>query len=200
MHPDRSFHSQDRNLAAAIVEEIGFGMVFAATPAGPRVVHTPLLLAGDGALQFHISRGNGLVRGLDGTTALAVVNGPDGYVSPRWDGDPAASVPTWNYVAVELEGRVRRMDEEGLIGLLEALSARHEGRLPAPAWTLDKLAAPRRRQLMAGIAGFEMEIAAWRPTFKLSQNKDAADRESMAAGLAASGASGIAALMRGMAA
>ncbi|WP_423142045.1 FMN-binding negative transcriptional regulator [Parablastomonas sp. CN1-191] len=200
MHPGSAFRAPDREWATAIVEEVGFGMVFAATPDGPRVAHTPLVLTGDGALQFHLARGNGLTRGLDGAAALALVNGPDGYVSPRWYADAAGAVPTWNYVAVEMEGRVRRMDEDGLVGLLETLSARHEGRLPAPAWTLDRLDAGARAGLLAGIAGFEMEIAAWRPTFKLSQNRNAADRAGVAAGLEGSGAAGIAALMRGLAA
>ena len=40
-----------------------------------------------------------------------------------------------------LEGRVRRMDEDGLTGLLEALSARHEarGHSPGAAGTMDEL-------------------------------------------------------------
>jgi transcriptional regulator len=195
MHPNPAFGQDDRTQVEAIVAEVGFGMVFAATPDGPRVVHTPLLLAGDGRLQFHVSRGNALTQWLDGVTALAVVNGPDGYVSPRWYAD-IGTVPTWNYVAIELEGRVRRIDGEALLGLLEALSARHEARLPEPAWTMAKLPEAKKRALLAGIVGFELEIQAWRPTFKLSQNKAPEDRESVAAGLDASGRAAIAALMR----
>ncbi len=77
MHPAAAFRSDDRALMASLVEEIGFGMVFATTPDGPRVAHTPLLLTGDGALQFHLARGNALTRHLDGMEALALVNGPD---------------------------------------------------------------------------------------------------------------------------
>jgi transcriptional regulator len=198
MHPNPAFRGgEDRALAAAVVAEVGFGMVFAATPDGPRVAHTPLLATGDGAVQFHLSRGNALTRWLDGATAVAVVNGLDGYVAPRWYAD-IGTVPTWNYVAVEMEGRVRRMDGEGLLGLLEALAAQHEARLPAPAWTMDKLPEPKKRQLLAGIVGFELEVTAWRPTFKLSQNKSAEDRAAVAAGLEATGSGAIAALMRGL--
>mgnify|MGYP006175572537 CR=1 FL=1 len=32
------------------------------------------------------------------------------------------------------------------------------------------------RKLLGGIVGFELEVLAWRPTLKLSQNKPAADR------------------------
>lgn len=196
MHPNPAFRNADRALHEALVEEIGFGMVFATTPDGPRVAHTPLLSTGDGAVQFHLARGNALTRHLDGGTALVLVNGPDGYVSPRWYAD-AAQVPTWNYVALELEGRVRRMEREGLRALLEGLSVRQEGRIvEGQPWTMDKLPEVALSRMMDAITGFEMEVQAWRPTFKLSQNKPADERARVAAGLAAQGSPAIAALMR----
>lgn len=196
MHPNPAFRSDDRDLHEALIAEIGFGMVFLTTPDGPRVAHTPLLSTGDGAVQFHLARGNALTRHLDGAMALAVVNGPDGYVSPRWYTD-AAQVPTWNYVALELEGRVRRMDQDGLRALLEGLSARHEARIAdGTPWTMDKMPEPQLRQMMGAIVGFEMEVLAWRPTFKLSQNKPADERTRVAAGLEAEGSPAIAELMR----
>jgi transcriptional regulator len=201
MHPNQSFRHDDPALLETLVAEIGFGMVFAATPDGPRVAHVPLLSTGDGAVQFHLARGNALTRHLDGATALVVLNGPHGYVSPRWYPDGGADqVPTWNYLALELEGRVRRMDGDGLLGLVTALSDTHEARVTSggPAWTMDKLDASRRHGLLAGIVGFELEVAAWRETFKLSQNKRADERAALAAGLEREGAAAIAHLMRGL--
>jgi transcriptional regulator len=199
MHPSSAFRGPDRALLETMIEEIGFGMVFAATPDGPRVAHVPLLWTGDGAVQFHLSRGNAMTKHLNGMTVLAVVNGPDGYVSPRWYADPE-QVPTWNYVAVELEGRVRRMDAEGLLGQITALSDKHEARIAAgKPWTMDKLPEAKSRALQAGIVGFELEIQAWRETIKLSQNKPADERARVADGLESEGAAGIAALMRTLA-
>jgi len=199
MHPSPAFRSEDHALMLSLIDEIGFGMVFAATPDGPRVAHVPLLRVGDGALHFHLARGNALTRHLDGATALAVINGPDGYVAPRWYGEDPNQVPTWNYLALEMEGRVRRLDHDGLLAQLTAVSAREEARLPAPAWTLDKASPDYVDRLLAGIVGFELEVQAWRPTFKLSQNKSAAQREGVIAGLEARGALGLAELMRGLA-
>lgn len=196
MHPSQAFRHDDRDLHEALIAEIGMGMIFATTPDGPRVAHTPLLSTGDGAVQFHLARGNALARHLDGMTALAVINGPDGYVSPRWYADPA-QVPTWNYVALELEGRVRRMDQDGLHALLQNLSAANEARIAqGQPWTMDKMPPDTLRAMMGAIIGFEMEVQAWRPTFKLSQNKPAAERERVAAGLEAEGSPAIAELMR----
>jgi len=199
MHPASAFRRPDRALLETMIEEIGFGMVFAATPDGLRVAHVPLLWTGDGALQFHLSRGNAMTKHLNGMTVLAVINGPDGYVSPRWYADPQ-QVPTWNYVAVELEGWVRRMDAEGLLGQITALSDKHEARIAAgKPWTMDKLPEATSRALQAGIVGFELEVQVWRETIKLSQNKPADERERVAAGLESEGAAGIAALMRTLA-
>jgi transcriptional regulator len=196
MHPNPAYRSDDRLLLDSLIDAVGFGMVFAQTPDGPRVAHVPLLTTGDGAVQFHLARGNALARHLDGTTALAVVNGPDGYVSPRWYRD-TTRVPTWNYVALELEGRVRRMDSDGLLAMLETLSDKHEARIAeGDFWKIDKVPEPKLRRLLAAIVGFELEVQAWRPTLKLSQNDTAEDLEGAIAGLEAQGSVAIAALMR----
>lgn len=198
MHPNPLFRSEDRELLETLVAEIGFGMVFAATPDGPRVAHTPLLSTRDGAVQFHLSRGNALTRRLDGETALIVINGPDGYVSPRWY-DDRATVPTWDYVSLELEGQVRRMDAEGTDALLYALIDKHEGRLGGDSWQADETPPDLWRKLLGGIVGFEMEVLAWRPTLKLSQKKSPAERATIAAGHEGAGALALAHLMRTLA-
>lgn len=199
MHPNAAFRTDDRALMEALIEDVGFGMVFATTPDGPRVAHTPISWTGDGAVHFHLARGNALTRHIDGTTALVVINGPDGYVSPRWYGDPE-QVPTWNYVALELEGRVRQTDADGLLGLLETLIAREEARVTeGEPWTTAKMPEAKLRAMLPGIVGFEMEVQAWRPTLKLSQNKPVEERTRVADGLERQGSAGIAALMRSLA-
>lgn len=198
MHPNPLFRSDDRALLETLIDEIGFGMVFLTTPDGPRVAHTPLLSTGDGAVQFHLSRGNALTRWLDGATALVTVNGPDAYVSPRWYAD-RATVPTWDYVALELEGRVRKVAREGLEAMLHAFIDKHETRLGGEPWRADETPRAEWDRLLGGIAGFELEVQAWRPTLKLSQKKSPAERATIAAGQEAAGARAIARLMRDLA-
>ena len=195
MHPNPLFRSEDRALMEALIDEVGFGMVFMGTPDGPRVAHTPLLRGENGAIRFHLARGNGLTKWLNGASALITVNGPDAYVSPRWYAD-RATVPTWDYVALELEGRVQRMDSDGLEALLYALIERHEGRLGGEQWSAEETPPDLWRKLLGGIVGFEMEVLAWRPTFKLSQKKSPEEREAIAAGLEGAGSPALAQLMR----
>ena len=196
MHPNPAYRGGDRALQETLIDQIGMGMVFMQTPDGPRVAHTPLLSTGDGAVQFHLARGNALSRYLAGENALIVVNGPDAYVSARWYED-RNTVPTWNFVALELEGPIRKMAAEGTLAMLETLSRRHEGRVEGGTpWTIDELTDDRKRRLLSGIAGFEMEVRAWRDTVKLSQDDSANDRARVAEGLEANGSVAVAELMR----
>lgn len=180
----------------ALVTELGFGALFAATPDGPRVAHAPAVWLDDATLGLHIARGNGIARHLAGATAVFVVQGPDGYVSPDWYGEGADQVPTWNYAAVELEGRITVMDEDGLIAQLDQLSAEQEARLPKMPWTRDKMDDGRFRAMLRGIVGVRLDVIAWRGTLKLAQTKSEAARLAAADGLATSGRSAIAQWMR----
>ena len=201
MHPDPRFRAtgsdaEQRALMEALVQEIGFGMIFAQTPNGPRVGQVSLYSTSDGAVQFHLARGNALTKTLAGADALIVVNGPDAYVSPDWYIGPD-QVPTWNYISIELEGPVRAMDQEGLIALLDDLSAVNEAKLsPKTPWTRDKMDDAKFYKMLGGITGFEMEVMAWRPTLKLSQNKTEAERMCVADELDKLGKKAMAHFMR----
>lgn len=198
MHPNPLYRSDDTAADAALVGQIGFGMVFAATPDGPRVAHTPLLMTEGGAVQFHLARSNALARHLDGATALIVVNGPDAYVSPRWY-DDRNTVPTWDYVALELEGPVRRMDDDGLEAFLHAAIAKHEMRLGGEPWRAEESSEAMWAGLFRGIVGFELTVAARRPTYKLSQNKPLETRARIADGLTEAGSPALADWVRSVA-
>jgi transcriptional regulator len=197
MHPNQAFRWEDRPAMRELVAAIGFGTLFAATPDGPRVAHVPVVWDGDDRLLFHLARGNALTKHLAGATALFTVLGPDGYVSPDWYGLDRNQVPTWNYLAVELEGAVERLDREGLVAQLDSLAAAQETRLaPKPAWTRDKMDAPAFEALLRGITGFAMTVQAWRGTAKLGQNKPTAARVAAADAMAAAGRPAIAECMR----
>jgi transcriptional regulator len=198
MHPNPLYRSDDSAADAALVGQIGFGMVFAATPDGPRVAHTPLLMTEGGAVQFHLARSNALARHLDGATALIVVNGPDAYVSPRWY-DDRNTVPTWDYVALELEGPVRRMGDDGLEAFLHAAITKHETRLGGEPWRAEESSEKMWAGLFRGIVGFELTVTARRPTYKLSQNKLPETRARIADGLAEAGSPALADWVRSVA-
>jgi transcriptional regulator len=179
MHPNRVFAWEDREAMLAFVADTAFATIAA---EGPVVVHAPVLVAGPDRLLFHVSRGNRAK--LDGRRAIVSVLGPDAYISPDWYGTDD-QVPTWNYLAVEAEGPLRRLDETELAILLDGLSAAHEARLaPKPAWTRAKMKPGRFEGMLKAIVSYELGIEALRGTRKLGQNKDEATRCAAAAGLA----------------
>jgi transcriptional regulator len=196
MHPNPIFRWEDRASLRVFAEQIGFGTVFAATPDGPRVAHVPFVFLDGERIGFHVARGNGIAKHLDGAEALLVVNGPDGYVSPDWYGIDD-QVPTWNYLTLELQGSVAKMDRDTLIAQADALSAQQEARLaPKPEWTRRKMADGLFEKMLGAIIGFELRPTAWRGTAKLGQNKTEAVRMAAADGADAAGNRALAHLMR----
>jgi transcriptional regulator len=193
VHPNRAFHWTDEEEMLAFVGEVSFATICA---EGPAVVHAPLLVAAPDRLLFHVSRANRAVERLEGARAIASVLGPDCYISPDWY-ESAGQVPTWNYVAVEAEGPLRRLDQAELADSLDGLSRAHEERLaPKPVWTRDKMAPGRFEAMLKAIAGFELKIEALRGTRKLGQHKGLEDRRRVAEALAALGRAEAAELMR----
>ncbi len=198
MHPNPQFRWEDRDALRAFATEMGFGALFAATPDGPRVAHIPFVFTGDDTIAFHVARGNGIARHLDGLEALFVVSGPDAYISPDWYGIDD-QVPTWNYLALEMQGLVAKLDDAALTAQADALSAANEVRLaPKPAWTRAKMSTGLFEKMRGAITGYEMRITAWRGTAKLGQNKPPKARALVADALEAQGKRAVAHLMRGL--
>ena len=155
----------------------------------------PFLLDADasklGTLRAHVARANGQWRELaQAPGALVVFQGAGHYVSPSWYAtkrETGKVVPTWNYVMVQARGLVKIIEDDAwLARQIEALTRTHEGLRDAP-WAVadapaDFVAAQRR-----AIVGIEIEIADIRGKWKASQNRNAADRAGVTAGLLAEG-------------
>ncbi|MFN3387926.1 MAG: FMN-binding negative transcriptional regulator [Allosphingosinicella sp.] len=194
MHPSPRFHIESREDMAALVRDLGFGILVAQTEERLRAVHVPVLLQGD-RLRFHVSRGNLVHAALAaGCEALFVANGPHAYVSPA-DYGMDGRVPTWSYVSVELNGPVRPLGTEALVRLLDDLSAVNEERLaPKPAWTRADVTPALFQGLLKSISGFEMIVRDWRGTAKIDQDKPAEVRTRIADALSRRGDREMAAL------
>jgi transcriptional regulator len=196
MHPNRAFHDLDDAAALALAERIAFAHVFAFAGGQPMVAHAPIVRFGPDRFRFHLARSNRLARHLDGATVLLSLVGAHGYVTPNWYDRPGDQVPTWNYVAVEIDGIARALDEAALTEQLDRLSDLHEPGLSSSPWTRAKMNPARFDVLRKAICGFEVTVGAVRVTNKLSQNKPAHDRVGVIAGLEASGNAALALAIR----
>ena len=144
-----------------------------------------------GTLRAHVARANPQWRELrENPEALVVFQGLDHYVSPSWYATKQEThkvVPTWNYVMVQARGAANVVDDdEWLSRQIEALTRSQEAARAEP-WAVsdapaDFVAAQRR-----AIVGIEIEIADIRGKWKTSQNRGAADRAGVVAGLEALG-------------
>ncbi|HVU21248.1 MAG TPA: FMN-binding negative transcriptional regulator [Rhizomicrobium sp.] len=136
-----------------------------------------------GAVRFHLANNNPVAGILDGTPLALSFLGPDAYVSPDWY-DTKGRVPTWNYIAVEGRGLVRRLDQEVLRQSLVDLSALEENKLlPKMPWTVDKLPDEKMSMLLNAIVGFSVRFDILEGKLKLSQNVIAEDAEGVIRGL-----------------
>ena len=150
------------------------------------ITHLPLVLdrgdrPGAERLLGHVARANPHWRRFDGALpAVAIFRGPHGYVSPSWYPEHP-SVPTWNYAVVHVHGAPRVVGESETREIVHRLIEQYE-RSRESRWTPELPPEFLDRELRA-IVGFEMPIARLEAKFKLSQNRDAADREGALAGL-----------------
>ncbi len=144
-----------------------------------------------GTLSAHMARANGQWRELQGVgEALVVFQGPDHYISPSWYAtkrETGKVVPTWNYVMVQARGVPRVIEDEGwLRAQITALTQSQESPRPAP-WEVNDAPEDFIAAMVRQIVGFEIEITDIRGKWKASQNRPAADRAGVIAGLTADG-------------
>ncbi|MEM8578403.1 MAG: FMN-binding negative transcriptional regulator [Pseudomonadota bacterium] len=201
MHPNPAFRQEPCAGNLAFARDRGFGTLCVNAPDGPLISHIPFLLdTAGGAAQLHLVRSNPIARLPDGPAALAVT-GPDGYVSPDWY-EVADQVPTWNYIAVHLRGRLERRPQAEMHALLDAQSAHFEAMLdPKPRWTTAKMGAEVLERMMRQIVPYTFHVTDVQGTWKLSQNKPDDVRLRAADGMDAYGIGSetrlLAAMMRG---
>jgi len=171
---------------ASVIDRFVDGHQFATLVSydGERPVASHLLLelqVGEGGQRFlngHVARANGQwCTLLPGREVLAIFLGPDTYVSPRWYDH--VNVPTWNYLAAHVYGTPRVVtDDAELREMLRRLVGRYEAAeqgAPNPAYAFDALPAEFVGREMKGLVGFQIAVTRVETAFKLSQNRDAAD-------------------------
>jgi transcriptional regulator len=183
--PDAVRHLLTRPSAANLVTATAKGMLATLLP----FVFDPS--AGEhGALHAHLARNNPQWSEPALGESLAIIQGADAYISPRWYASKAEHgrvVPTWNYSTAHLYGTLVIHDDPAwLASHVRRLSNHNEAGSERP-WTVED--APERYiagQLRA-IVGVELLITRIEAKHKLSQNRPDADVDGVVAGLRARG-------------
>lgn len=143
-----------------------------------------------GTLVAHVARANALWREAADTKVLVVFQGAQAYVSPSAYPSKAEHgkvVPTWNYIMVQARGRLRAIEDPAwLHALVSRLTERHEANRAVP-WEVSDAPLDYIEKMLGAIVGIEIELEAITGKWKVSQNRSVADREGVAATLAAEG-------------
>lgn len=182
MHPNHVFRGTPEAQALRFARRRAFGTLALSADPAPLLAHVPFLLSEAGAeADLHLVRSNPICRALgDGRTARLSVTGPDAYISPDWY-EMDDQVPTWNYIAVQLTGRLVPLPVDELPALLARQSKVFETRLaPKRAWTMDKMTEDTQTRMMRMILPFRLQIEDVQSTWKLGQNKPDAARTAAA--------------------
>lgn len=175
------------------VRRIGFATL---VTQGLEANHLPVLFQ-DGMLRGHVARANPVWKSGKGE-ALAIFLGPHAYVSPNWypsKAETGKAVPTWNYITVHARGTLSWIqDADWLRAHVGALSAAHEAGREVP-WMISDAPVSYIDGLLRAIVGFELAIEKLEGKYKLSQNRDDADRAGTREGLRRDGREDVARLM-----
>jgi transcriptional regulator len=164
-------------------------------PGGLGADHIPLELDPEpaplGTLRGHVARANPLWRDhRRDVEVLAVFHGPEGYVSPAWypsKQETGKVVPTWNYAVVHAYGPLRAIeDREWLRALVTRLTDRHEAGRADP-WRVTDAPDDFVQAMLNGIVGLEIPITRLEGKWKMSQNRNAADRAAVVQALRSEG-------------
>ena len=164
----------------AFIKANSFGILITNKDGVSLATHIPLEYAqkedGTEILHAHISKANEqCAHIINGAEALCIFNGPHSYVSSSWY--DFEEVPTWNYIAVHVRGKLTLLDQEGLWNSVKTLMHTYEDGQENPV-RMEALSEKTLRQLN-GVIGFEVGISSIEAAYKLSQNRDDKNHENV---------------------
>ena len=182
-------HAIGEEAAWAIIREAGAGMLVVAKSDGLQSVFVPVVVSEDRTkILSHVAKANSWWRSLnDGDEVLGLFLVASAYVSPsnypsRFE-SPGV-VPTWNYVAAEVRGRLTVHDDpDWLQRQVRVLTSQFEaGR--SPQWHVEDAPSEYVDRQVKAIVGIEIDVVAIQGKAKLSQNRPEVDHDSVRDNLA----------------
>lgn len=167
------YKNENQEEIKTFLKENSFGILINQTEGKLWATHIPLELdtdtEGKPVLQGHLSKENPQWKGFtDNDNVLAVFSGPHSYISSSWYDHE--NVPTWNYIAVHVYGKIKIIEGEAAMESLKKLVDKYEKNSEKPV-RIEDLSQQTMMQTR-GIVAFEIEIKEIQATKKMSQNRD----------------------------
>ncbi|KRF02419.1 transcriptional regulator [Paenibacillus sp. Soil766] len=170
MYTPSQFKIEDLSEMYDLIEAHSFATVVSHHQERPFATHIPVMLrAEEQCLYGHFARSNAQWMDIEGQEVLVIFQGPHCYISPSWYETPAA-VPTWNYTAVHVYGKVELIhDDHEVLRVLQELTRKYEG--PDSSYNLDHVDPHFLVGLSHGVQAFRLSITSIEGKAKLSQNQ-----------------------------
>jgi transcriptional regulator len=173
MYTPEIYKNENQEAITAFLKENSFGILINQTNGKLWATHIPLELGtnkeGKTILEGHISKENPQWKGFaENDQVLAVFSGPHSYISPSWYDHE--NVPTWNYIAVHVYGKIKIIEGDAVIESLKKLVDKYEQNSENPV-RIEDLSKKTMMQTR-GIVAFEIEIEEIQAQRKMSQNRD----------------------------
>ena len=182
MYIPKLFKNEDTAEIEAFIQQNSFGILISTVDKMPVGTHIPIELEeidGKKVLCGHLARANTQWRSFEeNKDVLVIFSGPHAYISSSWYKDKAENVPTWNYVAVHVYGKIRIVEDQELWVSLKKLVDKYEQGSDNPA-SIETMSAKMIEHQMRAIVGFEIEIIDIQAKYKLSQNRNAEDYQNV---------------------
>nr|WP_294774445.1 FMN-binding negative transcriptional regulator [uncultured Flavobacterium sp.] len=155
------------------IHQNGFAILVNQTDGKLWATHIPLVLdMNDKDKQIlvgHVSKLNPQAESFKSNDdVLAIFSGAHAYISSSWYDHE--NVPTWNYLAVHVYGKVTIYNHEQAVNSLKKLVDKYEAKSEKPV-RIENLSQKTMREAR-GIIAFEIEITGIEAQKKLSQNRD----------------------------
>jgi len=165
----KHFKVEDRTKIFNFIDDNSFGTLVSMQDDRPVASHLPFLLDREEEyLYSHFARLNDQWKSIESQESLIIFQGPHTYVSSSWY-ETNQSVPTWNYVAVHVYGRIEIIkDKKEVLSSLEKLVLKYEE--PNGIYKLDESNNEFIEGLSRGIVVFRMKVDRLEGKWKLSQN------------------------------
>ncbi|PVX46710.1 PaiB family negative transcriptional regulator [Flavobacterium sp. 103] len=173
MHIPDLYKNEDKEAIRTFLKANAFGILINQTNGKLWATHIPLELeiniAGEEVLMGHISKENPQWTAFESNNqVLAVFTGPHSYISPSWYDHE--NVPTWNYTAVHVYGKIKIIEGDAVINSLTKLVDKYEQNSKCPVRVADL--SKKTMMQTRGIVAFEIKIEEIQAQNKMSQNRD----------------------------
>ncbi len=175
------------------IKKYNFGQLIVVVNNTLYTAHIPFLLetqeGSKGYLSCHVAKANSIWRHVVDGYFMITFSGPNAYISPDWY-QTQNLVPTWNYCAAYVQGKAEILNDTELDKLLMNLTKIEEKKLEKDkSWSIQNISPSVYSSMKREIVGVGITIKSINTKWKLSQNRTAADRVSVAKELNSLGSS-----------